>query len=64
MKLLIEMFCSLQLGFLNGICIPCYTLLYRLIPESKPMLQQCQENLTRWQAIEESGKQKAVAAAK
>ncbi|KAL7039777.1 hypothetical protein ACKWTF_000110 [Chironomus riparius] len=47
-----------QLGFLNGICIPCYSLLYRLIPETRPMLKQCQENLARWQNIDEQTKQK------
>lgn len=46
-----------QLGFLNGICIPCYSLLNRMIPETKPMLMQCQENLTRWQGIENEVKQ-------
>lgn len=40
-----------QVGFLTGICIPCYTLLYRLIPETKTLLRMCQENLSRWQAI-------------
>lgn len=53
-----------QIGFLNGICIPCYTLLYRLIPETKGMLKQCQENLVRWQAIEQAAKHKADIAAK
>lgn len=42
---------SSQVGFLNGICIPCYTLLYRLIPETKPLLDMCQENLDKWQKI-------------
>ncbi|CRL00370.1 CLUMA_CG013638, isoform A [Clunio marinus] len=49
---------SSQLGFLNGICIPCYSLLNRLIPETKPMLKQCQENLIRWQGIENDMKKK------
>ncbi|XP_055540306.1 probable 3',5'-cyclic phosphodiesterase pde-5 isoform X2 [Wyeomyia smithii] len=40
-----------QLGFLTGICIPCYTLLHRLIPETKPMLNMCNENLSKWQDI-------------
>lgn len=40
-----------QVGFLNGICIPCYSLLNRLIPESKPLLDMCQENLNRWKGI-------------
>lgn len=40
-----------QVGFLTGICIPCYTLLYRLIPETKPLLDMCQSNLAKWQSI-------------
>uniref|UniRef100_A0A8D8EUD5 Probable 3',5'-cyclic phosphodiesterase pde-5 n=2 Tax=Culex pipiens complex TaxID=518105 RepID=A0A8D8EUD5_CULPI len=40
-----------QLGFLTGICVPCYTLLHRLIPETKPMLNMCNENLKTWQKI-------------
>lgn len=40
-----------QVGFLTGICIPCYTLLYRLIPETKTLLDMCQANLARWQSI-------------
>lgn len=51
---------SSQIGFLNGICIPCYSLLYRLIPETKGMLKQCQENLIKWQAIEEASKKKSA----
>lgn len=40
-----------QVGFLTGICIPCYTLLNRLIPETKPLLDMCQINLDKWQKI-------------
>lgn len=40
-----------QVGFITGICIPCYTLLYRLIPETKPLLDKCQENLRQWSDI-------------
>jgi len=40
-----------QVGFLNGICLPCYTLLYRLIPETKPLLEMCHQNLDHWQGI-------------
>ncbi|XP_018572248.1 probable 3',5'-cyclic phosphodiesterase pde-5 isoform X2 [Anoplophora glabripennis] len=49
---------SSQVGFLTGICVPCYTLLYTLIPESKPMLDMCQENLERWRKIDEDIKEK------
>ena len=40
-----------QVGFLNGICIPCYKLLFRLIPETEPLLAMCQQNLDRWEAV-------------
>lgn len=45
--------CLHQVGFLTGICIPCYSLLYNLIPETKPMLDQCQANLEQWRKIDE-----------
>lgn len=40
-----------QVGFLTGICLPCYNLLYQLIPETGPLLEMCQQNLGKWQAI-------------
>ncbi|XP_042897333.1 probable 3',5'-cyclic phosphodiesterase pde-5 isoform X3 [Parasteatoda tepidariorum] len=40
-----------QVGFLKGICIPCYELLHALIPESKPMLNGCRSNLEKWESI-------------
>ncbi|KAG8199264.1 hypothetical protein JTE90_003687 [Oedothorax gibbosus] len=40
-----------QVGFLKGICIPCYELLYNLIPETKPMLDGCRENLEHWESL-------------
>jgi cAMP and cAMP-inhibited cGMP 3',5'-cyclic phosphodiesterase 10 len=40
-----------QVGFLTGICIPCYGLLNRLIPELKPLLDMCNQNLDRWQRL-------------
>ncbi|XP_046391240.1 probable 3',5'-cyclic phosphodiesterase pde-5 isoform X2 [Ischnura elegans] len=49
-----------QVGFLTGICIPCYELLYKLVPETKPMLEKCQENLARWREIDRSQKEKAT----
>ncbi|CAO1370759.1 unnamed protein product [Diamesa tonsa] len=52
-----DMQANSQLGFLNGICIPCYTLLHRLVPETKPLLSMCQENLACWQRIEDKSKE-------
>lgn len=51
-----EMQANSQVGFLTGICIPCYSLLHRLIPETKPMLRMCEQNLRRWKDIEEESK--------
>ena len=40
-----------QVGFISGICIPCYGLLHSLIPETKPMLEGCENNLQRWKEL-------------
>ncbi|XP_059475966.1 probable 3',5'-cyclic phosphodiesterase pde-5 isoform X1 [Neocloeon triangulifer] len=45
-----------QVGFINGICIPCYSLLYKLLPETKPLLDQCKANLARWERLNEEQK--------
>ncbi|GFV46474.1 probable 3',5'-cyclic phosphodiesterase pde-5 [Trichonephila clavipes] len=45
-----------QVSFLKGICIPCYELLYSLIPETKPMLDGCRENLNIWESLAEERK--------
>ncbi|KAG8238045.1 hypothetical protein J437_LFUL013211 [Ladona fulva] len=45
-----------QVGFLTGICIPCYNLLYKLIPETKPLLDTCRENLQKWEEIDKCQK--------
>ncbi|ODM93561.1 putative 3',5'-cyclic phosphodiesterase pde-5 [Orchesella cincta] len=51
-----------QVGFLSGICIPCYTLLESLIPESRPLLDGVQKNLDRWKGL--ADEQKAIKEAK
>ncbi|KAG5880335.1 hypothetical protein JTB14_019814 [Gonioctena quinquepunctata] len=43
---------SSQVGFLTGICIPCYSLMYTLIPETRAMLDMCKKNLERWKKID------------
>ncbi|KAL5280497.1 hypothetical protein ACFFRR_004462 [Megaselia abdita] len=40
-----------QVGFLSGICLPCYKTLYKLIPETKPLLDMVQFNLNKWRKI-------------
>lgn len=41
-----------QVGFLTGICVPCYALLHALIPETKPLLEMCENNLENWRKID------------
>ncbi|KAI1288399.1 putative 3',5'-cyclic phosphodiesterase pde-5 [Halotydeus destructor] len=40
-----------QVGFLRGICIPCYELLADIVPETKPLLHKCRENLDKWETL-------------
>ncbi|XP_059055124.1 probable 3',5'-cyclic phosphodiesterase pde-5 [Achroia grisella] len=37
-----------QVGFLSQICIPCYTILYKILPNTKPMYLMAMKNLIRW----------------
>lgn len=47
-----------QVGFLMGICEPCYTLLNTLLPQTKPLLDMCKGNLERWRQIDKEIKEK------
>ncbi|KAH1011856.1 hypothetical protein HUJ04_001136 [Dendroctonus ponderosae] len=49
---------SSQVGFLTGICLPCYNLLNALIPDCKPLLDMCQSNLDHWRQIDEDIKER------
>lgn len=48
----------IQVGFLKFVCIPCYELLMRLVPTSKPMLAGCTENYQKWEKIAQEAKEK------
>ncbi|KAJ7387709.1 hypothetical protein OS493_001051 [Desmophyllum pertusum] len=37
-----------QVGFLVGICLPCYELLQKCIPETRALVEGSQSNLTKW----------------
>lgn len=56
----------LKVGFLSAICIPCYELLNRLIPNTEQLLEGCKSNLDRWKDMveEEKTKEKEKAALK
>ncbi|CAF1321520.1 unnamed protein product [Adineta steineri] len=40
-----------QVNFIKSICLPCYSLIVRILPETKPMLDGAKENLHRWQEL-------------
>ncbi|BFZ16609.1 hypothetical protein BsWGS_19648 [Bradybaena similaris] len=47
---------KLQVGFVNSVCTPCYVLLHRVLPDTRPMLDGCMANLKNWQKLlHESG---------
>ncbi|KAL7630071.1 UNVERIFIED_CONTAM: hypothetical protein RMT77_019799 [Armadillidium vulgare] len=43
-----------QIGFISGICIPCYELIEKLIPASAPLLQESKKNLERYKCMKKS----------
>ena len=45
-----------QVGFFSGICLPCYELMTKILPEVSPMLENCADNLTSWKALAEEKK--------
>ena len=45
-----------QVGFFSGICLPCYELLAKLIPELTPMLENCADNLASWKQLADQRK--------
>ena len=38
----------MQVGFIGGICLPCYDLLVQVLPATGPMQQNCKDNLNTW----------------
>ena len=50
---------SAQVGFFSGICLPCYDLLAKLVPELTPMLENCADNLASWKQLAEQRKLEA-----
>ncbi|RDD45317.1 putative 3',5'-cyclic phosphodiesterase pde-5 [Trichoplax sp. H2] len=47
-----------QVGFVVGICLPCYELLVKVLPGTQPMLDGIRANLKKWSLL--VAKQKAV----
>lgn len=42
---------SCQVDFIKHICVPCYKVLNRMIPQAEPLLQKCGDNLKTWETI-------------
>ncbi|KAK6188282.1 hypothetical protein SNE40_004492 [Patella caerulea] len=55
---------QLEVGFILGICLPCYELLAQVIPSTKPMLDGTIANLKQWQVMADKNKEEALEAAK
>ncbi|KHN74347.1 putative 3',5'-cyclic phosphodiesterase pde-5 [Toxocara canis] len=49
---------QMQVGFMNGICMPCYDLLSRVIPETEQLRERCKYNAKKWEELAEEQKQK------
>jgi hypothetical protein len=52
---------QMQLGFINSICVPIYTLLSTLIPDLQITLNTLKDNITEWNKILQLGMNKARA---
>lgn len=42
---------QMQVGFMRGICIPCYELIAKVIPESAFLRDQCEFNAKKWEEL-------------
>ncbi|CAF1204529.1 unnamed protein product, partial [Adineta ricciae] len=47
-----------QVNFIKSICLPCYSLMARILPETTPMLNGAKSNLQRWQELADEALQK------
>ncbi|XP_076463269.1 putative 3',5'-cyclic phosphodiesterase pde-5 isoform X2 [Babylonia areolata] len=48
---------QLEVGFILGICLPCYKLLNDIMPETEPMLTGVMDNLKKWQQLADEQKE-------
>ncbi|CAF3318661.1 unnamed protein product [Rotaria socialis] len=46
-----------QVNFMKSICLPCYALIARVLPETKPMVIGAKSNLQRWQELTDEQQQ-------
>ncbi|XP_067679521.1 probable 3',5'-cyclic phosphodiesterase pde-5 isoform X2 [Haliotis asinina] len=48
---------QLEVGFIVGICLPCYELLAQILPETAPMVDGIRANLNKWKELAEKAKE-------
>ncbi|XP_046544884.1 probable 3',5'-cyclic phosphodiesterase pde-5 [Haliotis rubra] len=48
---------QLEVGFIVGICLPCYELLAQILPETTPMVDGIRANLNKWKELAEKAKE-------
>ncbi|KAK3090258.1 hypothetical protein FSP39_010459, partial [Pinctada imbricata] len=49
---------QLEVGFLVGICLPCYELMAMVLPETQPMVDGAVDNLKRWRELADQQNEK------
>uniref|UniRef100_A0A7E4W7Z7 Phosphodiesterase n=1 Tax=Panagrellus redivivus TaxID=6233 RepID=A0A7E4W7Z7_PANRE len=49
---------DLQVGFIQGICLQCFELIAKIIPETQILVDRSYQNLNRWKEMSEENKRK------
>ena len=52
---------NLQVGFIGGICLPCYELLAQVLPNTSQMQDLCKSNLETWKERAEERRKELTA---
>ncbi|XP_052274337.1 probable 3',5'-cyclic phosphodiesterase pde-5 isoform X2 [Dreissena polymorpha] len=48
---------QLEVGFLVGICLPCYDLMVQILPETRPMKEGAVANMKKWKQLAEKSRE-------
>ncbi|CAB3408797.1 unnamed protein product [Caenorhabditis bovis] len=49
---------QMQVGFMRGICMPCYELIAKIFPKAQKMRDRCEYNAKKWEELAEEQKKK------
>ncbi|CAI4227333.1 unnamed protein product [Auanema sp. JU1783] len=55
---------QMQVGFMRGICLPCYELIARIIPEASGLRDRCRYNAEKWEELAEDQRKREEEKAK